>query len=46
MTLWVPGPPPLTTVLLDYLPNAVVPGIAGIIAAAIGIPDRARWEEE
>ena len=32
--------------VLDYLPNAVVPGIAGIIAAAIGIPDRARWEEE
>ena len=46
VTLWVPGPPPLTTVVLDYLPNAVVPGIAGIIAAAIGIPDRARWEEE
>lgn len=34
------------SVLLGYLPGALVPGIAGIIVAAMGIPDRARWAAE
>lgn len=44
--MWVPGPPPYITLLLAYLPGALVPGVLGVIAAVMGIPDRARWADE
>ena len=35
---WLPAP--------SALLGALVPGVIGIIAAAMNIPDRARWAEE
>ncbi len=46
VALWTPTPPPFETALMTYLPDALVPGIAAIVAAALGIPDRVRWEAE
>lgn len=46
VTLWAPAPPPFATALLSFLPNALVPGIAAIVAAACGVPDRVRWEAD
>ena len=46
VTLWAPAPPPFATALLSFWPNALVPGIAAIVAAACGVPDRVRWEAD